>query len=184
MKEGFGYYRIKTEFTAENENGGIEKRKVEELVLASSYTDAEATAYAIVEDQERCKLDSSITIEIVKTKIKEMLFNSTLKHDNSLIKGLVYNYFEESEDSGVGFYAVKVLYIDVDEKTGKPKRSNETIYTPAYSATDAIEFVKNYLDDVETRDFIVRDAKFDKAEAILWTPDTQEETSNKFAKYE
>lgn len=184
MKEDFNYYRVKTEWVAENNDGGISKRKTEELVLAANYTEAEKVAYLIAESQERCKLESSITIDIVKTKIKEMLYNSTLQHDNVMIGGLVHNYFEESDDTGVGLYSVKVVYFEVDEKTGKERHPNETIYTPATSATDAIDFVKKYLNDVETRDFIVRDAKFDKAEAILWSADTQEQKSNQFDKYE
>lgn len=183
MKEGFDYYRIKTEWTAEKEDGSLMKTKTEELVLAASYTEAEKVAYLIAEDQNRMQYSSSINVEIVKTKITEMLYNSTLSHDNELIAGLVCNYFEEGADTGVGFYAVKVMYIELDEKTGKSKRANETIYTPAISNTDAANFVKQFLKENETRDFVIRDTKFDKAETILWPAAVQEEKNKVFEKY-
>lgn len=182
MKEGFDYFRIKTEWTAEKENGSLSKVKTEELVLASNYTEAEKVAYAIAEDQNRTQFSSSIDIDIVKTKISELLYNDTLVHDETLIAGLVNNYFEESDSTGVGLYAVKVMYIEVDEKTGKERYPVETIYTPAVSTVGAADFVKRFLNTNETRDFVIRDAKFDKAEAILWPTDIQESKVNMFEK--
>jgi D-hexose-6-phosphate mutarotase len=175
MENGFNYFRIKTEWTAERNDGGLAKTKTEELVYASSYTEAEKVAFALVEDQGRMQFNSSINLEIDKTKIDEILFNSTLCADSNLIAGLVHNYFEEGDDTGVGLYAVKIMYIELDEKSGKEKRSNDTIYTPAASNTDAANYVKQYLKKFETRDFVIRDTKFDKAEAILWSPDMHKE---------
>ena len=180
MENGFDYYRIKTEWTSEREDGGLAKIKTEELVHASSYTEAEKVAYAIAEDQNRTGFSSSINLEIVKTKIKEMLFNPTLKSDTNLVAGLVCNYFEESDDTGVGLYAVKVMYIELDEKTGKEKRSNDTIYTPATSNTDASNFVSSFLKANETREFVIRDIKFDKAESILWSAEVHKEKTRIF----
>lgn len=184
MKEGLSYFRIKTEWTAEMSNGALQKKKTEELVLATNYTEAEKVAYSIVESQGRSDIKSVSNIDITKTKIEEMLFNSTLQHDDKLVGGLVYNYFEESDDTGVGLYAVKVVYFEEDEKTGNKKTSSETIYTPAESTTGAIDFVHMWLKDNENRDFTVRDAKFDKAEAVLLPTDVQENKSNTFSKYE
>ncbi|MDR1090954.1 MAG: DUF4494 domain-containing protein [Prevotella sp.] len=175
MENGFNYFRIKTEWTAERNDGGLAKTKTEELVYASSYTEAEKVAYALAENQCRMQFNSSIHLEIDKTKIDEVLFNSALRTDGDLIAGLVHNYFEEGDDTGVGLYAVKIMYIELDEKTGKEKRSNDTIYTPADSNTGAADYVKRYLRKCETRDFVIRDTKFDKAEAILWSLDTHKE---------
>lgn len=174
MKEGFNYYRIKTEWTAEKEDGSLVKAKTEDLVLASSYTEAENVAYAIAEDQSRMQYSSSISVDIVKTKIAELLYNTTLAHDSNMVAGLVCNYFEESDETGVGLYAVKVMYIEVDEKTGKERYPMETIYTPATSNTDAAVFVKQYLKKNESREFVIRDIRFDKAESILWPADVHE----------
>ena len=44
------FYRIKTEWTRERENGELAKVKTEELVMVISYTEAEKVAYSIVED--------------------------------------------------------------------------------------------------------------------------------------
>jgi hypothetical protein len=180
MQNGFNYYRIKTDWTAEKQDGNLTKTKTEELVLASSYTEAEAVAYAIAEDQNRTQFNSSIGIEITKTKIKELLYNDTLSCDNKLIAGLIQNYFEEADNTGVGLYAVKVMYIELDEKTGKEKQSNDTIYVPSTSNADASDFVNQYLKKVETRDYVIRDIKFDKAEAILWSPEIHQEKIKRY----
>ena len=127
MENGLEYYRIKTEWTAEKDDGSLIKKKTEELIQASSYTEAEKIAYAIAESQNRMKINGLANMEIVKTKISEMLYNSTLTHDNTLIAGMVYNYFEEEDNTGVGFYAVKILYLQSDDITGKEKRTIETI---------------------------------------------------------
>ncbi|NDV63959.1 DUF4494 family protein [Bacteroides sp. 224] len=181
MENGFSFFRIKTEWTGESSDGSLSKRKTEELVLASCYTEAEKVAYAIAEDQNRMRFNSSINLEITKTKIDQILFNLTLSTDSNLIAGLVHNFFEEEDNTGVGMYAVKVMYTEQDEKTGKEKRSNETIYTPATSNTDAANFVKRYLQEYDdTRDFVIRDTKFDKAEAVLWGSDTHKEKVRQF----
>lgn len=175
---GFDFYRIKTEWTAERESGDLAKVKTEELVYASSYTEAEEVALAISDKENRTQF-STVNIEIIKTKINELVLTPTLKQDPELTLGLVCNYFEEGEDTGVGLYSVKVMFIEIDEKTGKEKRSNDNIYVPAISNSDATEFVKKYLKKVgETRDFIVRDTKFDKAEAIFWPTDVHQEKVN------
>jgi hypothetical protein len=174
MRDNFDYYRVKTEWTAENKEGGLVKSKTEELVYASSYTEAEKAAYALAESQGRGRF-SDIGIEIVKTKITELLYGETLAQEDGLVAGLVVNYFEEADDTGTGLYAVKLMYISIDEKSGKEKRTNETIHVPASSNAEAARFVQGYLKAIgETRDFIVRDTKFDKAEAILWPADTHQ----------
>lgn len=172
---GLDFYRIKTEWTSEREGGGLAKTKTEELVYASSYTEAEKVAYSIAENQNRTQF-GSINIEIIKTKINELVYNDVLTQDTELTAGLICNFFEEEEDTGVGLYCVKVMFIEVDEKTGKEKRSNENIYVPAISNIEAAHYVRNYLKKMgEVREFIVRDTKFDKAEAILWPANVHQE---------
>lgn len=173
MKETSNYYRIKTEWTKEAADGQLQKTKTEELVYATSYSEAEATAYALIESENREKY-SDASIEITKTKITEMLYNETLDHDDTLINGLVCNFFSEDEDSGVGIYSVKVMIPELDEKSGKEKMNSETIFTPASSNTDAAERISKHLKN-SMQDFIIRDIKFDKAEAILWPPTVQEQ---------
>lgn len=167
MNTGFNYYRIKMMWKGELEDGSLEKIKTEDLVYASSYTEAEKMAYAIIEDQNREKHEPIYSLEIIKTKIGDMLCNDTLDHDDRLIGGMVYNFFPTIEN-GEGFYGVKVLIITVDEKTAKEKKTYETIYTPAQNNTEAAQRVLKYLGGA---DAIVRDVKFDKAESILWPTD-------------
>lgn len=171
MKQGFDYYRIKTEWLSEQKGGSMAKTKTEELVWASSYTEAEEVAYALCENQDRTQF-GSVNIEVIKTKISELLWNNVLQQDEKLVHSLICNFFEEEEETGVGLYCVKVMFIDVDDKSGKEKRTNENIYVPAVSNIEAAQFVRTYLHHVgETREFIIRDTKFDKAEAVLWPAD-------------
>lgn len=162
------FYRIKTEWTAEQEDKSLKKTKTEELVYASSYTDAEKTAYAIIEKENRTKF-GQVSFEITKTKISELLWNPTLVLDETPVNGLVMDFFTESESSGVGMYQVRVLFTELDEKTAKEKRRTESIFIPAKSNSDAANGVLAYLKNIgERRDYVVRDTKFDRAEAILW----------------
>lgn len=170
MDNGFNYYRIKTVWEGEAKDQSLTKKKSEELVYATSYTEAEKIAHALIEDQQRAKFSDSIEIEIVKTKIEDILYNDILATQEPLVGGLVCSFFEESDDTGVGLYAVKVMFIEIDEKTAKEKRRYQTIYTPATSNSDANERVRKYLES-SVCDYVVRDAKFDKAEAILWPSD-------------
>lgn len=177
QNKGLDYFRIKTEWVSERENGMLEKIKTEELVLASSYTEAEAVAYSIAEHQSRTQF-GSMAIEILKTKISDVLYNPILVSGCTLTQGLVETYFEESEDSGVGLYAVKILIFTVDERTGKTKRTADTIYIPANSNADATIRVAEYMSQGMS-DYVIRDVKFDKAAAIYWPTDTyQSKTSH------
>lgn len=164
MNTGFNYYRIKMQWKGELEDGSLEKLKTEDLVYASSYTEAEKMAYALIEDQNRTKHDPIISMEIIKTKIEDVLFNNTLDHDQDLVGGMVYNFFP-TVDNGEGFYAVKVAIPVIDEKTAKEKISHATVFTPAIDNSDAAARVIKYM---APQDIIVRNVTFDKAESILW----------------
>lgn len=169
--EGFNYYRIKTVWRGETEDGSLAKFKTEELVYATSYSEAEKIAYALIEQENRAHF-STPTIEIIKTKIEELVFNDILKTDGTLACGLTNCFFEETDDTGVGLYGVKVMFIVVDEKSGKEKRTHSIIYVPAYSNAEASARVNDYLKQSTDRgDFVVRDAKFDQTSAILWPTD-------------
>lgn len=161
---GFNYYRIKMCWKTLLDNGEIAKVKTEDLVYASSYTDAEKIAYALVENQNRTQYEEIYSIEIIKTKISEFLFTKDFARDSVLVGGLVYNYFEGIEE-GVGLYAVKVMVTTIDEKSAKEKRSYQTIYTAARSNSDAANRVKGYMSQT---DCVIRDVKFDAAESVLW----------------
>ena len=166
MKDGFDFYRIKTDWTSEKEDGNLSKIKTEELVYASSYTEAERVAYAIAENQNRTRF-GSINIEIVKTKISDVICNEILESGETLMQGLVEQYFEEGEDSGVGLYAVKIIEFILDEVTGVTKRTTETLYVPALSNADATLRINKLLSKTLS-EYVIRDVKFDKAAAIYW----------------
>lgn len=173
MEQVSNFFRIKMEWTREAQDGTLQKAKTEELAYVTSYTEAEKIAYALIQDEDRTKY-GSVNFEILKTKISEMLYNETLEHDDVLVGGLVCNYFTEPESSGVGLYSVKVVSTTIDEKSNKEKKETYTIFTPAKSNTDAARRINDHLSGTMT-DFIIRDIKFDKAEAILWPTSIQEQ---------
>jgi hypothetical protein len=165
----FSYFRLKTECTVEEPNGALAKKKIEELVLATSYTEAETLLYEIISSYGRTQF-SGVTYEIIKTKISDVLYNEILSQQEGLLKGFCCNYFEEEETSGEGLYVVKVIFLTVDERTGKEKKSSEVFYVPACSNADATKRISQYLKS-NMKDFVIRDCKFDKAEAIYWPLD-------------
>jgi hypothetical protein len=175
---GSDFYRIKTSWTRQMEDGSLSKVKTEELVCAGSYTEAEVVANALISKYERCKYSDEVSYEITKTKISTMLYNDNLVTDTELVQSLVHSFFEDSDETGVGMYAVKIMTITIDEKTAKERRSYETIYTPASSNNNAAEHVRKYLKGV---DYVVRDIKFDKAEGILWSTEIHQSKTNNVA---
>lgn len=178
---GFNYYRIKMIWEGEGDNGEICKIKSEELAYVTSYTEAEKVAYALIAEEGRDKI-SEPTFEIIKTKIEELLYSDVLQSSSQLTEGLVNCFFEETDDTGVGLYGVKVMHILADERTGKEKRSHSTIYVPARSNVDANSIVTNYLKTSATRgDFVVRDAKFDPTASILWPKDYYKQLTDSVA---
>lgn len=168
---GYNYYRIKTAWTGEGDDGGMTKLKAEELAYVTSYTEAERIAHTLIAAYGRNR-HSEPTFEIIKTKMEEVLHNNNLQTAELLVENLVECFFEEADDTGVGLYGVKVMFIQVDEKTAKEKRSHSTIYVPARSNADASALVSAYLKaSPERGDFVIRNATFDAASAIFWPQD-------------
>lgn len=172
------YFRIKTEFTKEQENGTLQKTKIEELVLATSYTEAEQVAYKLSELYSRTQF-SNISIEIIKTKISDVLFNDILVQDDTQVCDMIGNFFDDAESSGTGLYSVKVDFYTIDNKTDKERKTTETFYTPATSNADATSRIIEHLNSTML-DFVVRDTKFDKAEAIYWPTDVHKSKTQEY----
>lgn len=172
--ETTNFYRIKTSWMSESEDGSLVKTKTEELAEAVNYTDAEALCVSLINGRNRDKFDTP-SYEIVKTKIDRIIYSKILQKEDSLTKGLVESYFEESEDTGVGMYSVKVVFFEEDDK-GREKKRVETYYTPAKSNVDASNIVESYVNWTSgaSARFVIKDVKFDKAEAIYWTPASYE----------
>lgn len=180
MKNGFNYYRIKMQWKAEQQDGSIDKVKTEDLVYSTSYSEAEAIAYAIIQDQSRDKHDDIMSFEIIKTKIDDMLFSNALDNDGALVGGMIYNFFP-SVENGEGFYSVRTMTTVLDERTAKEKKTYSTIYTPADNYTDAGDRVLKYMKTAGAGDVVIRDVKFDQAQSILWPIDTYQQKVNDLA---
>lgn len=161
------YYRIKLSYKGTDAMGAIVNKRMECLAIACCYTDAEEIAVTLAQDKSKY---GSVDIEIIRTKINEIAYNDTFMVDTEEVCGLTVYYFEESDDTEVGLYQVSLIYQNIDEKSGKTKNENSSIYVPAYSSSEAIVNVKNYLKHVgETREFTIRNVKYDKAELVLVT---------------
>ncbi len=177
-KTALSYYRIKTECVMEAPNGSLMRKKIEELALASCYTEAETLAHSLISTLGRAQF-GDVQYEIIKTKIADVLYNDVLAQDEK-IGDFCCNYFQEDETSGVGLYSVKVIFIAIDEKTAKEKQSTEVFYVPALSNADATNRINEHLKVSNTSDFVIRDAKFDKVEAIYWPIKTQKKKTRDF----
>ena len=172
MSKDFNYFRIKMAYKGTNDLGAIVPIKSEDLVMATCYTEAEQIAYKLTEGKDEF---GDVDVEIVRTRISEVAYNDTFATDTELICGLISYFFEESEDTEVGLYQVSLVYYDVDEKTGKTKSSNSTIYVPAYYSSEAIENIRTYLKRAgETREYTIRNVKYDKAQSVMVTPETHQ----------
>lgn len=171
------YFRVKTECTVELPDGALAKKKIEELILATSYTEAEMLVNEIISSLNRTQF-GSVNYEIIKTKISDVLFNDILVQEQT-IKDFCCNYFEEDENSGVGLYMVKVMFLTLDERTGKEKKTVEDFYVPALSNADANDKINKHLSKTMS-DFVIRDAKFDKTEAIYWPLDVHNKKVENF----
>jgi hypothetical protein len=172
-------FRITTAWLRENpETGAAEKIKTDELVEAQNFTEAETVGFAITEHEQRFKLgDVDINIKRIDN-ITEIIHNSeVLATSDELIQGLTYSFFEGEEDSGEGLYNVKVVFTETGEN-GKDKKITETYLVPASSNGEATQIVTNRIKKLDSRIFVVRDAKFDKASAILLTPKTFQSIAN------
>lgn len=172
------YFRVKTECTVELPNGALGKKKIEELILATSYTEAEMLVHEIISSLNRTQF-GSVHYEIIKTKISNVLFNDTLAQEQT-VKDFCCNFFEEDETSGVGLYMVKVMFLTLDEKSGKEKKTIEDFYVPALSNADANEKINKHLGKTMS-DFVIRDTKFDKTEAIYWPLDVHKSKVENFS---
>lgn len=173
MSKDFYFFRIKMAYKGTNEEGAIVPIKSEDLVMATCYTEAEKIAYKLAEGKDEF---GEVEVEILRTKISEIAYNDTFATDTELICGLISYFFEESENTEVGLYQVQLVYQTMNEKTGKVKNENGSIYVPAYSSAKAIENVKAYLKQVgETRDYTIRNVKYDKAQSVMVTPETHQD---------
>lgn len=174
MNSGFFYFRIKMQWKGVSDDGSIVKKKTEDLVYATSYTEAEKIAYALIESESREAYEPIFNLEITKVKMEDLIYNNTLESDSSLVGGMVYSFFRHGAD-GEGFYNVCVVTITIDERTAKEKMQRRVFFVPAQSNADATSKILKHLPDA---DVIVRDVKFDNAQSILLPTTTYQQKAN------
>lgn len=163
MIEQKNYYRLKLSYLGEGEKGNLEMKKEEVLVLAVNYSEAELIANELLND--RMQFDANnLSYEIVKTKVSEIVFNSTMcaVQNSGTLASTVEFFFEGDTDAAL--YSVDVFFDVVNEK-GKVKKVRNAIYVPAESPAKAISCIKEYLKG-SLVDYCIRNVKYDKATSI------------------
>lgn len=172
MNTSFNFYRIKMAYKDTDELGAIVNVKTEDLAMTTCYADAENIAYKLAEGKNEF---GDVDYEIIRTKISEIVYNDTFATDTETVCGLIAYYFEEGQETEVGLYQVNLVYYDMDEKTGKTKKQNSTIFVPAHSSSEAINNTHAYLKRVgESREYTIRNVKYDKAQSVMVTPETHQ----------
>lgn len=151
-------------FPFNNEQGKTERLKVEDIVYAVNYTDAEKVAAALIRYDHRDEIEEP-EYEIVKTKIADLHPSKLLivNHDNTLA-GLVQAHFDDSEYSCDGLYQVKVNHEDGLDKDGNPTYKTDTVWVFASSSDRAGELAMKRYDGCTPK---VLEVKYDKAESII-----------------
>lgn len=180
MNNGMDFYRLRFEYTGEDEKGDLITKKQEDLVIAVNYTDAEVTATGIMADMNMSKFDDNVKYEIIKTKISEILFTNIFDVDDTFKDDFSLYYFSQEENEA-GLFAVTVVYTEINDK-GKPKNQKEDIYVAATNPKEAYVYVQNYLKCVEMRDWVIRNVKFDKASSVLVTNEMHQSNIQKSEK--
>lgn len=167
-------FRLKVQYKAVNQaTGKDEKNKLEILIQAENYTEAEAVLNKIAKQYQFDKLEP-YTYDIIRAKL---LANDIYDYhgmvtdsENKLTCGLIQHFFEQS----YGLYAVDtVVYGD---KEADEKDLKETYYIPALDVSDAMNaamaILKYYNHDYS--ECHVPSAKLDNAKYIYLQPYTSE----------
>lgn len=177
MNNGMDFYRLRFEFIGEDETGKLITKKQEDLVVAVNYTDAETIALEIMNDMAMTQFDDRVKYEIIKTKISEIMLTNVFSIDEEFKRKYILYYLTEGEEEA-GLFAVTVVYTEINDND-KPKKTKEDIYVAAANPKEAYTFVQKYLNHVETRDWVIRNVKFDKASSVLITEDMHKSNTYK-----
>lgn len=172
MKES--YFRIKMAFPFQNEQGKTEKLKVEDIVYAVNYTDAENVAVALIHNDHRAEIEEP-EYEIVKTKISDLRPSKLLLlNKDQTFAGLVQASFDNQESSCDGLYQVKVNHIDGEDKDGYPTYKTDAVWVFASSSDHAGELAMKRWDGCSPK---ILKVEYDKAESIIVPKSFFENTS-------
>lgn len=118
------WFECKIKYTKMDESSGKEKQVKEPyLVDAVSFTEAETRMHKLMEED--------LGDEFVVSDLKKVNYSD------------IFNY-DDSEQ----WYKSKVVFIDVDEKTGREKRTNSQMLVAAKSVKEAYERIEENLKEV------------------------------------
>lgn len=161
-------FKIKFSYKGENENGAISKKKLQVTAQCINYTDAEALAAKVMENEGMLKYEhDEPEIIKLKTPIYNVLLNDTLTASDTLTNKLAQLYFQGKDDA---LFIVKAkIFTNID--TGKGN-TNEYIL-PSTSAVSAINYVRKYLiyKGWTSNQFVIISHKIDNTEFIYMEPE-------------
>ena len=161
-------FRLFITYKGENEKtAAIEKKKLELLVQANSYTEVEAFYTKLVKHEDYDKYcEPSYKIVDTEMELFDIVYNETLCNDNTVVLGLTQLYFEGEFD---GLFNIKVRVYDYS--TEKAKSSLLTYLVPGTSLNKANDFLKKkLLKTMKVDEFKFENTKLDKAEYIYVNP--------------
>jgi hypothetical protein len=116
------YFEVQAGIKRENENGKVKKITENYLVDALSFTEADARSHE--ELTAMGGMEFKIR-KISKSRVAEVI----------------------PAESGEAFYKGKVVYITIDEESGKEKRSAQLVIVPADSVDEADERIREAFKD-------------------------------------
>lgn len=162
-------FELKFSYKGENEDGEMQKKKLNVLAQCTNYTDAEKLVHTIITKEEMEKFeDCSYTISLTNFLVSNILVNDTLQESDDLVMGLTETFFVKEED---GVFAVKVKFFG--DKEAKEKDITDTLLVPGSNINNAILYLKKFLINkkgYQSCDFTVMGSNITNAESLYLEP--------------
>ena len=161
-------FKIKFAYKGEDEDGGLKKKKLQIICQCVNYTDAEALAMKVMENDGMLKYEHEEP-EIIRLKhsVDKLLLNDTMTTCSILVNKLSELYFQGDSDA---IFIVKVnIFQDIDSGKGY----TEEYMVPEKNGIAAINYVKKYLihKGRSSNSFLILSHKIDETESIYMEPD-------------
>lgn len=166
MNQNSTFFRIAFSYTDLGTDGKTIKAKKHVIVSAVNYTDAETVAVSIIPDLQTHSDNVDYEIKRVNKK-SEFILTPAISINGSLTEGLI-NYYLAGEEKEMSMFNVYVEFQDVNDK-GKLKTSKEEFLLATANSKEAFDIIQNFIKKVDTREFMIKDIKFEPADELFVT---------------
>lgn len=162
-------FRIKFVYSGEEMDGSVVKKRLEVLAQCTTYTEAEKLANVIIERNNMERFDEcSYEIILTKIAIGDILYNTVLNEDTTLVMGLSELFFEGELDA---IYSIRVKFFGNKEE--KTKDTVSEYLVPGETINDAVNYIKKFLKNkrgMADGTFCVLQSKVDNMENLYLMP--------------